>query len=309
MNDQPMTTKRALIVLGFLVLLMGVTLVMPARWVGVKSSTAKRSSLVLKSTDDLAVLMKDTDRNSNPDWKDLLLETTSASTSLVAGKYVVTEADKKRLADPNNITASFSKNLYTVSSYAKKNGTMSLTEQQAIVAGLVTTETQKLEVTTYTLDDIKTAPTETTASKRAYGNELGRVFKKAAGFKLDIVDLDKIQAYSKSKDPSILASLVIKKNSAKLIITELLKLSVPSSAVPYHLLMVNRLSQYATVLEGLSVAENDPMKATIAFNEFMPAVKALFASLQNMQLYFKLEEITFGTNEPGYVLTSGYTVK
>jgi hypothetical protein len=309
MHDNQMTTKKAVVVLGFLILLVVTTLIIPARWVGVKPSTTKRSPLVLKSTEELAVLTKDTDKNNSPDWKDLLLETTSTSTIGVANKYVVTEADKKRLADPNNITASFSKNLYTVASYAKKSGQMTQAEQQAIVTDLLSKESEKIDVKVYTLDDIKIASTETTASKRAYGNELGKVFKKATGFKLDIIDLDKIKAYSTSKDPAILESFTIKKNNTKVIIDELLKISVPGSAVPYHLLMVNRLSEYLSILESFAGAKDDPMRATIAFNKFLPIVKALFSSLENMSLYFKLEDITFTSNEPGYVLSAGYTTK
>lgn len=304
-----MTTTKALLVLGSLVMITVISLLIPARWVGVMPPEGKRAPLVLKSTDDLAVLRNDKNKNDSPDWKDLLIETTSASTSKVASAYVVTEEDTKRLNDPNNITASFSKNLYTISSYAKKQGSMTEAEQQGIVSDLVTKESEKISVTTYTVFDIKTAKTETATTKKAYGNELGKVFKKATGFKLDIIDFDKLQAYGKNNDPSILSSLVIKKNNAKVIIDDLLKMTVPSSAVPYHLLLVNRLSAYVSVLESITGVEDDPMRATIGFNNYAPAIKALFGSLSNLQLYFKLEEITFEDNEPGHVLNSGYTMK
>ncbi len=304
-----MTTKRAIVVLSFLVLLMATTFIIPARWVGVTPSNTKRSPLILKSTEELTVLTKDKDRNNNPDWRDLLLETTSSSTVGVASKYVVTEADKVRLNDPNNITASFSKNLYTVSSYAKKSGQMTQAEQQAIVSELITKESEKISAKIYTLDDIKIATSETTASKRTYGNELGKIFKKALAFKLDIIDLDKIKAYSTSKDPAILESFVVKKNNATVIINELLKLSVPGSAAPYHLLIINRLSAYISILESFTTSKEDPVRTTIAFNKFLPTVKALFSSLENMSLYFKLENITFTKDEPGYVLTTGYTTQ
>lgn len=304
-----MTTKKALFVLGSLLLVVIISLLLPAKWIGYTPSTGKRAPLILKSTDELAVLQKDTDRNSSPDWKDLLVETTSASTSRIATTYTVTEEATKRLSDPNNMTASFSKNLYTVSSYAKKQGSMTETEQQKIVSNLVTKESEKINVTTYTILDIKTAPTETAATKKAYGNELGKIFKKATGFKLDIIDFDKLQAYSKSNDPNTLSSLVIKKNNAKIIIDDLLKMNVPSSASPYHLLLVNRLSAYVSVLENLTSAKNDPMRATLAFNNYTSVVQTLFSALSNLQLYFKLEEITFNTNEPGYVLDSRYTIK
>jgi hypothetical protein len=308
MNDQQqMTTKRALLVVGMFIFLLMITLIAPAKWVGV--APKKHTGLVLKNANELAVLSKDTNRNNNPDWKDLLINTTSTSTQAIASKFIVTETDAKRLADPNNITASFSKNLYTVSSYAKQAGNMSLAEQESIVSGLVTKEVEKVSVTTYNQDNLSIASTETPASIKTYGNQLGMIFKKATGFKLEVVDFDKIQAFTVNNDPDTLATLLIKKNNTKTIISELLKVSVPKSAVPYHLLMVNRLSEYMTVLEGLTQANDDPMRATIAFANLAQTAQSLFSSLANMQLYFKLQDITFSNNEPGYVLDMSYTMK
>ncbi len=304
-----MTTKKALIVLGFVVIMIVITLIMPAQWVGIKSSTSKRAPLVLKSSEELAVLTKDNDRNSNPDWRDLLIETTSTSTSKVASEYVVSEEDKKRLADPNNLTASFSKNLYTVSSYAKKNGEMSAAEQQDIVANLIEKESTKIAIVTYTVYDIKTLSTDNAQNKKTYGNELGKVFKEAVGFKLNEMDLDKVKAYNTSKDKSILASIVIKKNNAKKILEKLLAMTVPPSAVSYHLLLVNTLSEYMSTLDNLSQADTDPVRAMIVFNNYPETINALYSALTNLQLYFKLSDVTFSQNEPGYVLNSGYTME
>ncbi len=296
-----MTTKRALLVVGAFMFLIMITLIAPATWVGVKPG--KHTSLILRDSNDLAVLSKDTDRNSNPDWRDLLFQTTSASTSAKAGTYVVTEADKKRLDDPNNITSSFSKNLYTVSSYAKKAGDMSLVEQESIISNLVTKEASKIEVKWYDLDSLKIAVDETPTSIKTYGNQLGTVFKKAKGYKLDIADVDILKAYSVNKNPDVLSSLQIKKNNVILVVDELLKMSVPKSASPYHLLVINRLSEYKSVLEGLSDTGNDPMRGALAFNTYTPVLNALSSSLVNVQLYFKLQDVVFSSNEPGYVLT------
>ena len=102
-----MTTKKALTVVGLLVFLIIVTLIIPAKWVGLGSGTSaskRGSALLLKSPSEFASLRRDIDKNSNPDWKDLLNETTSTTTKAAASKVTVTESDKKRLADPNNLT-------------------------------------------------------------------------------------------------------------------------------------------------------------------------------------------------------------
>ena len=309
MDNQQMTTKKALLVVGFMFFLIAITLITPARWVGVQPTQNNRNTLVLKSADQLGVLSKDTNRNDNPDWRDLLIETTSASTTKVASKYQPTEEDRKRLDDPNNLTASFSKNLYTISSFAKKSGKMTIAEQEQIVTNLITSESDKIEVVVYTIGDIKTATTDTLASKKTYGNDLGRIYAKAISLKLDLVDFEKIRAYTTSKDATVLESLVIRKNNASIILNDLLKMAVPNSAKPYHLLIINRMSEYVSVLDGLSKADTDPIRSTIAFNNYIPTLQALNSSFLNMQLYFKLAEVTFTSNEPGHVLDPGYTMK
>jgi hypothetical protein len=304
MDHNKMTTAKALIIVGSLLVL---SLVVPAKWFGVTTTKENRQGLILRDPDELALLAKDSDRNNNPDWKDLLNKTTSASTTEAANKTDTSEETKKRLADPNNLTASFSKNIYTASAYAQKNGTLTQAQQEELVSTIVQGEKSKIIVKTYTLDDLVIAKKEDETTQRAYGNALGVIFKEAQKYKLDVADVTNIQAYLANKDPAPLASLVIKKNNTATIIEKLLKLSVPFSASPYHLLLINRLSEYKTALEGLSAADTDPMRATIAFKSYIPTFQLVVSSVASMQTYFKIQNITFSSKEPGYVLTPGYT--
>ena len=299
-----MTTAKALIIVGSLLVL---SLIVPAKWLGITTVKENRQGLILKDPNELALLSKDSDRNNNPDWKDLLNKTTSASTTEAASKEKTSEETKKRLEDPNNITASFSKNLYTASAYAKKNGTLTQAEQEELVFTIVQGEQNKIIIKTYTLDELVIAKKEDESTQKAYGNALGIIFKEAQKYKLDVADVTSIQAYLINKDPAPLASFVIKKNNTATIIDKLLKLSVPYSASPYHLLLINRLSAYKTALEGLSTADTDPMRATIAFKSYIPTFQLVASAVASMQTYFKVQNITFNKEEPGYVLTPGYT--
>jgi len=96
-----MTTKKALIVLGSLIGLTALTLIIPAQYVGVK--TTKRPSLVLKTGEELALLQGDKDGNNIPDWKDLLNENMSTTTKEVVAKVVVDDETKARLNDPKEL--------------------------------------------------------------------------------------------------------------------------------------------------------------------------------------------------------------
>jgi hypothetical protein len=300
MEKNPMTTKKALVVVGVLVFLIGATLIIPAEKVGMKK---KHTPLILQSGEELVALQGDTDSNNTEDWKDLLQQNVSPKLSEEAKKAVVTPEQKKILADPNNLTSSFSKNVYTATEIAKKNGTLSTKEKEDLAAQLLAAEESKLVLTVYEITNLTIAKTESDASRKAYGNALGRLVKKAEGYKMTGDDLKIIEAFNVKQDPAVLESLVVKKNNLALIIKDLLEVSVPNSAVPYHLLIVNRMAQYKDVVENISKAKDDPIRASFGLNSYLSTVKSLETAFSSMQTYFILQGVVYAPGEPGYVIT------
>jgi hypothetical protein len=299
MEHNEMTTKKAAIVLLVLIFLIGLTLITPSSWVGIK--TVKGDSLVLRSQEELKALSGDTNRNSSPDWQDLLIDTMSTSTKEQADKLSQNEAAQKRLEDPNNLTASISKNLYTMQAYAKKNGELTQAEQDALTAKIVQEESSKIIVKEYEIKDLRLAKSVTAGGVKEYGNALGKIFIQADKYKLGSSDIAIMQAYNTNKDASVLASLVVKKDNVDRIITSALAITVPVSAVPYHLLTLNRLSLYKTVLENMAKADEDPMRAALAFNSYQETVTGIFSSLKTIQDYFQGEGVAFTVGEPGAI--------
>ncbi len=307
MDDTQMTTKKALLVLGALIVLISISLFLPAKWYGITPTKYKERGLILRNDNDLALLSKDTNGNNIPDWKDLLQETIASSSQKTNAVVTINSEDAKRLADPNNLTASFSKNLVVAAAYAKKNGELSEAEKAELLSSLIQKEAKKIVITLYTTDDIIIAKEDTANSKKLYGNTLGALVTQAEKAKLGVEDTKVLQAFLTSKDASILEVFTVKKNTAKSILTSLLAMSVPRSAVPYHLLALNGVSVYITTLENIAEADTDPIRATIAFETYLDSLQGLFSSLQNMKSYFKEEGIIFTSREAGYILTSGYT--
>ncbi len=295
-----MTTKKALLVVGVLVVLIGLTFVVPARVVGIKST---REPLSLKTSRELSLLGGDLDGNGTPDWKDLVVKNTKTPTETP----VVDESIQKRLNDPNNLTASFSKNLYIAAAYAKEKGGLTEAERSDLAKTVVEGEARKIVIKTYTVDDLRIAKTETPSTKKEYGNALGKLFKKAEGYKILSNDLVLVKTFNTSKDASILTPFTIKKNNITQTINDLLQLSVPYSAVPYHLLLINKLSIYKVTVESFSQIADDPVRATIALNSYQTTLESLASSMASIQTYFRLEGIVFTKNEDGYVLSSGST--
>ncbi|MEN9880910.1 MAG: hypothetical protein RLZZ308_93 [Candidatus Parcubacteria bacterium] len=303
MEQQPMTTKRALIVVGitgFLIILM---FIIPGEWVGVGTSTGvTKKPLILKTKEELGLLNKDTDNNNTADWKDLLNTTTNEKVRAVANTLTVTEEDKTRLNDKNNLTASLGKNLYTVSAYLQKNGTVSESDQQKLAEKLVTEEASRITVTTYTTTDITTTKDTTLLAKKTYGNALATLLKKANTYNLGDSDVAVIKEYLTSKDATLLDSLITKRVHIDEIITNLRTMPVPYSAVPYHMLLLNTISAYRTTIDGLSQADADPLRAYVAFSSLLTINKELITSMATVIHYFVLEKVTFTPQEAGYSL-------
>jgi hypothetical protein len=300
MEENPMTTKKALVVVGVLVFLIGATLVIPAEKVGMKK---KHTPLVLQSGEELVALQGDTDNNNTEDWKDLLQQNVSPKLSEEAKKVVVTPEQKKLLADPNNLTSSFSKNVYTATEIAKKNGTLTTQEKEDLATRLLAAEESKLIPTVYEITNLTIAKTESDTSRKAYGNVLGRIVKKAEAYKMPENDLKLIEAFNVKQDPAVLESLVVKKNNLELIIKDLLAVSVPNSAVPYHLLVINKMAQYKDVIENISKAKEDPIRASLGLRAYLGTTKSLASSFNSMRTYFALQGITYTTSEPGFYIT------
>ncbi len=302
-ND--MTTKRALTVLATLLVLIALSLVVPARYVGLK--TPKRQGLILRSSGELADLQGDRDRNGTPDWRDLINATMSTTTKEAASKVVVDDATKARLNDPNNLTSSFAKNLYVAGAYAKQKETLTTSEQNELANTIVQGESSKITFKTYTLNDLHLAKNESDSSIKSYGNALGVLYSKALKEKVGASDLVIIKAYGTNRDASVLDSLTIKQHNLESVIRDLLEMSVPLSASPYHLVMINRIEAYKTVVANLAEADTDPIRATFALNTYMSALTSMYSSFGVMQKYFIIQNTLFTKSDPGYVLVSGYT--
>ena len=305
MIEPIMTTHKAFIIVGSLVVLVGLTFVVPARVVGI--NTHKEAPLVLKNPSELGALSEDRDGNNIPDWRDLALNSMSSTTKEAVSNVKVSVASKARLADPNNLTSSFSKNIYVASTYAKKNGGLTEPQKQELVDSILAEESKKIVVKEYTTSDLHIAKTESIASKKAYGNALGLLLKKADAYRLGSSDGAVMQAFNVKQDESVLQSLVIKRNNIDRILESLHTMSVPSSAAPSHLLLINKLSAYRVEIDSLSKAKDDPVRATIAFSSYGTVVQSLLTAMALTGKYFITENITFSKGEPGFLLISGYT--
>lgn len=261
----------------------------------------KKQPLVLRTEDEIALLKGDRDRNGTEDWKDLILGSLSTTTKLAAQNMVVDDATRARLSDPNNITASFAKNLSTASAVIAKKSSTSNNEGGVVLASLLTKETTKLQIKTITAEDITIAANDTSEAKRRYGNAMALLLNEANKYGLGGSDQDILQKYSATKDASLLETFITKKENVEKITTKLLALEVPTSAAVYHIELINAANSYAVLLDGFAKTESDPIRSLIALDSYVPVLQRLFISMDNIRKYFLVENTPFTVTDPGYI--------
>jgi hypothetical protein len=72
--------------------------------------------------------------------------------------------------------------------------------------------------------------------------------------------------------------------------------------------MINRLSVYKTMLDNMSQADKDPIRATLAFNQYINTTTSVINAINQLVEYFKAENIIFSPSDAGYTLSFRYTI-
>jgi hypothetical protein len=243
-------------------------------------------------------------------WKEIITGTLGATSSALETIKSV-EVDPKaieELNDPNNLTASFSKNLYLVSAYLDQNG---ITDEQAknqALVKLMADERAKLVFTTYGYKDIIVAKTESKESVRAYGNTIAPQLQTVLSEKITTSDMMSVSNFSTSKNPADLLPLIKNKKRLDTIINKFLTVSVPPSALSQHLLILNRISRYRDTLDNLSKMDTDPLRATLVVDGYIETAGMIVRLFNQLSTYFDTQGIVFFPQEGGYVFTVGYTM-
>lgn len=265
---------------------------------------SKKTPLVLRTSDELRLLSSDRDGNDVADWRDLVLGSLSTTTEAAFARAEPNKEAEARLADKNNVTASFSKNIFTVAAYASNNPNLSEDEKTNLVADAVRTEAPKTQPKVYTTSDLRIAASNSFDAKILYGNTMALLLEKANKGGLGSNDLLLLQTYTEKGDPELLAPLASKKVKVDQILEELLTVSVPSSALVFHLRLINSVSAFSATLDGFARADSDPLRSLAFLNTYQETITKLYSSMNDLQDYFTLENVPFQSSDPGYIFIS-----
>lgn len=308
MEKESSQTSRSVAVLIIVVTLIAVSVTIPTKWLGGVSQKKLRDPIDLSSLSSGGIAIN-SNNNGNVTWSDVVMSTLNPSSSTLEElkKIPVDQKEITDLNDPNNLTSSFTKNVYLASTYLTQNGT-TLDEQgqQDIITKLMQEEKDKIVPTVYSYKDINVAKTESKESIRIYGNALATIMENIITKKSAADDMTSIQNYLKSENVSDLTPLINNKKKLDSIVKKLLALSVPPSAVIFHIIALNKITAFKDVITSLSNADKDPMRATLVLGSYVDTSITSLRVFGQFTSYFNTQNITFSSKEKGYVFTVGY---
>lgn len=304
-----MTTKKALTVVGFLVCLVLISLVLPAKWVGIQPAQKKLNKIEITSPSFLKDSINDTNKDNSISWRELITGSLDSEEIKNAESKVVDPKVIAELNDPTNLTASFSKNLYITSTALANKQTGDANAEQQILNQLISQEAQKIEKTTYSFKDLTISKSESPVALQQYGNAVAKILDGMITKKKILDDFDGFQNFVTTKDETSLVPLMEDHQRVDAILKKLLALPVPLSAATYHMFTINRVAAYKDMLYNLSLASSDPVRATLFIDVAPKTIVATLWVYNELSTYFSIQNITFSPKDSGYVFVTGYTIK
>jgi hypothetical protein len=308
MDGTSSTTKSKLF--GGLYLLLAVIVlraVIPSTWFKPKTQQQRPFTRIDFSSGN-AVPSKITDTNSDGQisWG----EAVSASLIDSTGTLDIIKdnpVDQKvidQLNDPNNLTSSFSKNLFLATTQLRERGATDEATKQKTVAYLMEQEAAKIIQNKYALKDLSIETSETKATIKLYGNTVAPLVKDVLTKEAIESDLTSLAKYTQSLKESDLSPIIKNKVRVDALLQKMLLVKVPPSASSYHLLAVNRMAFYKETLESFSKMSEDPVRATLMFNSYQDTLLLLARIPSRFSQYFNSQNIVFGAGEAGYIFTT-----
>lgn len=313
MEEKSTPASRSVAVASIVLVLVALSVAMPSSWFSPKTKSENQKwKIDVSKIKDKKAIATDANSDGQVTWKEVIAETLpmDEQTKENLKKEQIDPKAIEGLNDPDNLTASFSKNLYLSASYLDQNGMTDEASQKAIASKLMAQEAAKIKPTIYTYKDIKVAKTESKESIKAYGNSLEPILDGIITKKIITDEVTALDAFSKSKNASASGAVPFLSNKKILDATvkKLESMQVPPSALIYHTEMLNKVTAYRDMIANISTMETDPIRASIAMPNYVNTSRSVISIFESYSTYFNIQNVAFSKNEPGYVFVIGYTL-
>lgn len=300
-------TQAPLLILGILFIITISTSLIPASWFGIERQVHTYKPLDLSALAQPSNLVADANSDGTISWKEFVagslgIPAEQASTDI--------ESDPRTIAalnDPNNLTSSFSKNLYMASVALNQSGISDQASEKEVINKLVQEEVDKLVPTVYTANDLRIGNDDSKTALKAYGNSMASILQGMITEQSITSDLRAVTKFIESENEADLVPVIKSKARIESVLEKLLSTTVPRSASGVHLETINAVGKFADTLQNLSRAYDDPMRATVGVQNYSENAVLALRSVPKLGLFFNSKNIVFSGKEPGYLFTAGYT--
>lgn len=178
------------------------------------------------------------------------------------------------------------------------------TDFQNFLNGTIKNQVDTQKVKTYIAGDFQVDIEETPEKIKAYGNAIATILKTPPPQKLTY-EIDVVDKADADKNPAELKKLDGNIAAYNLIVTKLLGLTVPKSALEIHLALANAASAMSWSITGLQYILTDPVKAVPGVASYSDNFQNFFTALHAFRGYFDNGNITFDPTDAGYHFFDG----
>lgn len=311
MEEKSTTASRSIAVALIVLVLVALSVAMPSSWFGSKAkSENQKLTIDVSKIKAKKAIATDANGDGQVTWKEIVEETLPMDEQ-TKENLKMEKVDPKAieaLNDPNNLTASYSKNLYLGAVTLQQNNITDQETKNTLVDKIAQNEANKIKRTTYTDQDIVISKSENKESVKVYGNSLAPLLE-------NVITKEAIEKgflgfanYTKTNDTASLIYLQKEKKRLDALIKKIATIPAPPSALLYHIKMINNVAAYRDIIDNLSKAEADPMRSIFVFEQYLPVSRSLVSIFDEYSDYFNRQNIVFSSGEPGYVFVSGYNL-
>lgn len=214
--------------------------------------------------------------------------------------------DLDTLNDPDNLTSSFSKNMYIASLAIQQQGGLDEERKQQIVDQLMAEEAEKLHSKKYTISDVVAVP-DTGETLKEYGNKVASAVSGLITKDAIVGTMASLDAYMNKAQAEDLVPLQKHAIATTDTMKKLLSVKVPSSMVAEHITLLNRYEAYEDLIHNLASIKTDTLRSTLALKKHQEITLQALQERAVISLLLKTRGVTFSSTEPGYWFMSGYT--
>ena len=240
------------------------------------------------------IATKDSNEDGTPDWEDDLEAAGFTAVSTPESTAAFSDEDEP-YSPPETFTGKFSEAFFQDYLEGKMKGE-DFSDPSKLIGNAITAIDQNTLSKTYTRSDVNVRPS-TPASLKEYGNRVAEIVNSySASNENEALILERAL---KAGDPKILEALVPIHTAYIGMLSDTLRMEVPSNVVTQHLDLLNAYEAIKTDVEAMQVAFTDPLYSLARIRGYQDDAGLLFTAFKSIGLSLRESAVTYDRSEPG----------